>query len=751
MRRRTLVLYGILLLVRLFFAQQPSYIHPDELFQGADAVVADIFRHGQSSTLTWEFTSKQPVRSIGPIYLFLSPALYLLRAVRPLAIPQEIITILRIQQFFYSFGIDALIYLLSNTRRKRIGQRTMANVLLFASSYTAWTYHTHTFSNGWETLLVLLTFYLHLEQHGLVAQLLRGVVLALGVFTRPSFVFFVAPLYLIPLLDPLRLIAGVGLSNSPQQSRVGAVVSLMLTAATALGSSILLLMADTAYYKNAAPFVLPARLSHWPGVTSLQAHLPSIVLTPFNNVVYNTNAENLALHGTHPWYMSIVNLGVLMGPAIFVRWNLKRHILLAISAGLGVFCLSWVPHQEARFLLPATALAFTSLDLGQEELIAEERTEVVEIKGPDAFAAMVAETTIIKPARGLSRRFLFAWVTFNLLAGVLFGALHQRGVISASFDIARMQQEASKSNAPAVPMTTVPAATPIADASHTQKAKPGSSAAAKNKKTAIASASQAAFYKTYPAPAFLLGRDVTPKHLRGCSERCTNPGAALNKDSLEAASYLVVPAAFVTGSSSSNDAQRATTQFLRSIYVEVARYPGHLDLDNLDLTLLPAWREYSNALSAWVASRKDEILFWQRPTIPVSDKSEATPSKQSATPVVPAQKMTHDVVADEPAAVPSVAPAVEAQSTPSPNVSATAQDAWSWPFKRVVVAQIASDASRDDSWLAPINLTSKFVQDAIASQGLVLLKSRHPVRSAREIDTAGAARRRVPDPDWRMM
>ncbi|KFZ23516.1 hypothetical protein V502_02009 [Pseudogymnoascus sp. VKM F-4520 (FW-2644)] len=58
--------YLLLALVRLYFALSPSYLHPDENFQGPEVIAGQIFSYPVK--LTWEFTSDNPIRSVFPLW-----------------------------------------------------------------------------------------------------------------------------------------------------------------------------------------------------------------------------------------------------------------------------------------------------------------------------------------------------------------------------------------------------------------------------------------------------------------------------------------------------------------------------------------------------------------------------------------------------------------------------------------------------------------------------------------------------------
>ncbi|EGR52265.1 glycosyltransferase family 22 [Trichoderma reesei QM6a] len=339
MWRRT---YLLLVLVRLWFALSPSYLHPDENFQGPEVIAGQIFSYPVRHT--WEFTSENPIRSVFPLWPVYGLPMLLLQwlwvgngqdgQVPPIAV----FWTLRFFMFLLSFVLEywALQEQITSTRHRPIA------VLLVASSYVTWTFQTHTFSNSVETLAVLWSL------------VLIGRITSPHVMTRRKATDFPRPLSLAAL-----------------------VLAALVTACTAIA-------VDTAFYT--------------PGTVTWSDLITHPVITPLNNLVYNSSPENLALHGLHPWYQHLVaNLPQLIGPAVALMF-LRPYVSLRLwSAISGIAALSFVQHQEARFLLPAVPLILSSLKLPRSQT--------------------------------LRRLWIAIWVVFNLLLGVLMGTYHQGGII----------------------------------------------------------------------------------------------------------------------------------------------------------------------------------------------------------------------------------------------------------------------------------------------------------------------------------
>ncbi|KAK5121880.1 hypothetical protein LTR85_004451 [Meristemomyces frigidus] len=370
-------LYLFLVLVRLYFATVPSYIHPDEHFQGPEIITGAIF--GWPSYKTWEFTSEHPIRSTFPIWLIYGPPLTLLKwiseGVGYEVSPMAVFYVLRILMFTLSFVLeDWALHELLPVKRERV-----TALMLVASSYVTWTFQMHSFSNSIETLIVLWCLVLmrrmqddseHTQFRLCVALAFLGV---LGVFNRITFPAFLVPAA-VELLPQLK----VKPWRAPAILLAGGLTALVAVAM------------DTEHYTGKQ--------------LRFRELFSTAVITPWNNMAYNLDSANLAQHGLHPfWQHFVANLPQLTGPALPLLIFSSRKNMLFWSGITGVAILSCFRHQEPRFLLPAVPLVLSSIDL---------------------------------PKR-LSRIWIYVWLAFNVLAAIIFGAYHQAGVIPVQTWIAQ--------------------------------------------------------------------------------------------------------------------------------------------------------------------------------------------------------------------------------------------------------------------------------------------------------------------------
>ncbi|ERF70072.1 hypothetical protein EPUS_00259 [Endocarpon pusillum Z07020] len=425
--------YLLLLLVRIYFAISPSYLHPDENFQGPEVIADELFLY--PSNRTWEWTSNYPIRSVFPLWPVYGIPMTLLKWVwaqddQQNLSPKAIYYLLRVVMFILSFVLeDWAIYELVHAPRHR-----RQAVILVASSYVTWTYQSHTFSNSIETLLVTWSLVLierivrEKNSSSMLTCSILSLIIVFGIFNRITFPAFI----LIP-----------GLQLLPHF--LARPFSFLVTVASAVVFTCLAIGTDTAFFR--------LRDLNTSSTTFFRTLVTNPVITPWNNIRYNTQTSNLALHGLHPRYQHfLVNLPQLLGPAlILLLTSLPALSLLnlrlrfsnpcLLSAITGTAFLSIFPHQEPRFLLPCVPLLLTCIHL---------------------------------PTSSRGRKWFWSsWLVFNILLGILMGVYHQGGVIPAQLQVPDLLRSSISSPPPTNTTAMIPATI--------------------------------FWWKTYPPPTYLLG------------------------------------------------------------------------------------------------------------------------------------------------------------------------------------------------------------------------------------------------------
>ncbi|KAL1915237.1 uncharacterized protein VTP21DRAFT_7513 [Calcarisporiella thermophila] len=394
--------YFGLVVARAFLALLPGYIHPDEFFQSPEIAAGDIF--GYQTLRPWEFDEGSPSRSIVPVYATTGLSFYLLKCI---AGGFESITgldmvntwTLFIAQRMVCFVLSLLIdYCLYSLASRETNLDPYSLLALFASSYPIYTFLMRPFSNSLETVLLMLAVYALCKataESKVVGRwsFVLGAFLVLGVFTRITFLGFGAPVgvaYLLIFSRPFYSPPSAAHLSSKSLWALFHFISGVLTAA------LFCIAADSLYYHG-------------------------VHMAPLNNLLYNAATENLEQHGLHPRYLHIlVNTPLLFGPGAILafihlvkalrwgRWaagSLFRTVLY-YSSVMGTLVLSLFPHQEARFLLPLTL----SIPLS-------------------SLASPVVH----------SRKFKLTWFLFNGLLLLVYGVLHQAGLVPM---MATLQREA---------------------------------------------------------------------------------------------------------------------------------------------------------------------------------------------------------------------------------------------------------------------------------------------------------------------
>ncbi|KAL2426500.1 GPI mannosyltransferase 4 [Exophiala dermatitidis] len=389
------LVYLFLFFVRIYFALSPSYLHPDEIFQGPEPIAGYTFSYPTQHT--WEWTSSHPIRSVFPLWPLYGLPMVLLKWIGAqdedgLVSPAAIYYTLRLVMFMLSFVLEdwAVHDLVRSPRHRKQA------VLLVTSSYVTWTFQNHTFSNSVETLLVLWSLIVlerivsENKRSAIASSVVLGFLVVFGTFNRITF-----PAFLV--IPGIQLLPHFW--NRP--------FCFLAMALSGLFWTLIAVIVDTAYFSG------PAATKSFGALYHHVRHAP--VLTPLNNLLYNTQAANLAQHGIHPHYQHLVaNLPQLLGPALVVliasAYPFNLRILKTMlsntrlsSALTGTLVLSIIPHQEPRFLLPTVPLLLSCIRLPTSQ-----------------------------KWRGI---FLISWAAFNIALATLMGVYHQGGVIPMQLDV----------------------------------------------------------------------------------------------------------------------------------------------------------------------------------------------------------------------------------------------------------------------------------------------------------------------------
>ncbi|RXG69313.1 60S ribosomal protein L37 [Armadillidium vulgare] len=396
----------------------------------------------------WEYSSASPIRSV-VFSGFVSLPYLLLRYVSPIIkyiygidimTPKVLIIAPRLFMTLLSFICDFCVFKIASLSYVRPWQC----VEVFAGSYIMLVYSTRTFSNSIELVLYSLLLWRvclsmvdsckiirrenvlqdlyetaetmkekvkiaryksKLPPYNYVDSFFISVIITFGFFVRPTFTIY----SFIPLSYWLqRGVITRELDFSYFNWRCISLVPGILV------TFVVCMLTDSFYYNT-----LTLKELLLGNVT-----VASFTITPLNFLLYNAKADNLAEHGYHPYFLHIaVNIPLLHGVLgliglwsvskyfshfIFRRMTAKPKIysmatMLLASFIVPVFALSFIPHQEPRFLLP-TLLPLVLLHSDKISIYA-------------------------LPKFRFTKHFIFLlWQSWNIVCVVFFGFLHQGGV-----------------------------------------------------------------------------------------------------------------------------------------------------------------------------------------------------------------------------------------------------------------------------------------------------------------------------------
>lgn len=422
-----------------------GFLHPDEFFQSSEVVAGDVLEF-KGTVRAWEFDPQSPNRSILPPFILTGIPFLFLRFLSLHHHPYFVLIAPRVFITALSFLMDFAVFsMLSSTKStsssstsppSSSAKSNKANTVwqmmcCFAASWVVLVFHTRSFSNTSESIVLSLALAVSTGTFPLPTFLQRCTCFAclcvLGFFIRFTFLIFAFPLALLMLfIECTALFHSLSSSSS-----------------SLLNQSLLIIrhVVPTILFAGFVGFLLFANIV---AIDSL--YFGHFTIAPINNLIYNLNPDNLALHGLHPFYLhAMVNMPLLFGPLsllVFIdcasiiselfraaRRNQLTAALTKSKASItcvacvscivfSLLVLSRAPHQEARFLLPL----FSPLVI----LFACRRAHMLG-----------------------SRRYLALWVGFNIAMLLFFGFSHQAGIAPAlawAHDEAVAQQHAMPNN-----------------------------------------------------------------------------------------------------------------------------------------------------------------------------------------------------------------------------------------------------------------------------------------------------------------
>ncbi|XP_030312193.1 GPI mannosyltransferase 4 [Calypte anna] len=417
---------------------QAGYLHPDEFFQSPEVMAGDILN--LQVYYPWEFLSSSPCRTVVFPLMTSGVTYWVIKSLQELDMCSSCInsyTLLvspRILFTIFSFILDYSVY--------RVAPFWEADpwkaLVLLAGSYVTLVFYTRTFTNTLEGLLFALLMVLisPRKSNGSLVEPtsspLIGIITTAGFFNRPTFLAFA----LMPLLY------WTGFIVDSQKSIKTVMNHFLKLVLCACFTATVFITADTFYFTSMSlDNIYSIKKS---SVLDVLGQLnEKIVITPFNFLRYNFNPNNLALHGSHPRVTHFAVNGIMLFGILHV---------LAICAGFKmlkkyIHQLIWVkPHCHGSSGLSVhsegnpTLLLFYLVPLGFLSLFSHQE--------PRFLIPLILPLVLFSTSQNRAVKWKHVIIFFNVLGALLFGCLHQGGLIPCLFQLEQLVHSPESSNHP---------------------------------------------------------------------------------------------------------------------------------------------------------------------------------------------------------------------------------------------------------------------------------------------------------------
>uniref|UniRef100_UPI00398E8486 GPI mannosyltransferase 4-like n=1 Tax=Pristiophorus japonicus TaxID=55135 RepID=UPI00398E8486 len=414
---------------------QTGYIHPDEFFQSPEVMAGDILN--LKTFRTWEFNTSYPSRSVLFPLVTTGFSFTVLKALHNSGLFGSIITSYSLL-VFPRFYLTCLSFILDCCVHRLVclwGADPWNALTLLSGSHVMLVFYTRTFSNVIEAALfaLLLLFVAEDTNRSNVAPYpgrkerrnnkhLIGIVLISGFFNRPTFIGYA----LVPMLLWLSRDQNGTFQFSLRtifKNSFGILSSMIAT-------SFLFIVTDALYFGSLLSerdWLLKEGETVYKLIVNIYQHL---VLTPVNLILYNLDRKSLIAHGSHPWFTHLTLNGLLLFGGLHLA-----AVVTGVKTVVGKFACkaschtSRSDHVEKK--LPAQLQAPTQFT---EYLLLVYFTPIVILslfshQEPRYISPLIVPLVILSAPKCEMLRWKVVIVLFNVLGSVLFGCLHQGGLI----------------------------------------------------------------------------------------------------------------------------------------------------------------------------------------------------------------------------------------------------------------------------------------------------------------------------------
>ena len=457
----------------------PSYIHADEFFQNQEVMASTVL--GVDAVRPWEWDEGTAARSVlmpatvsGAVFMVLR---YVAHHTGINAILSGYVLLFapRLVMVALSLLIDGVVLAVCDSPSYRGKLSAVSASLFLSTSWVMVVFSARPFSNTCEALVLAAAIgILLLCDPGPTRAIFLGLTLAVGTFTRFTFIAFFFPIGLALLAqeDFREHVRWIGRSRSTGKLLSETVSHDREDKKQAAGRLIFSERARTAF--NVLSYgALGGVLGTAPCVLFDSVYYNHLTITPLNNALYNMQTKNLAEHGIHPrWLHALVNMPLLFGPATLVAYVKAVFCMRRLSCGQksvrssprnrsiaglrdlhsqpfvekralsgtidieelcigcivsGIGMLSIAPHQEPRFLVPLLVpIALISSSVGPRWRNYLRNGGIQAKHGKDISSA---DRSCFNAVRRQGTRRFIIWLVFNAALTIFFGVLHQGGLL----------------------------------------------------------------------------------------------------------------------------------------------------------------------------------------------------------------------------------------------------------------------------------------------------------------------------------
>ncbi|XP_069753346.1 GPI mannosyltransferase 4-like [Narcine bancroftii] len=416
-------------------APQTGYIHPDEFFQSPEIMAGDILN--LKTFRTWEFNTSYPSRSVLFPLVTAGFSFTVLKALNNSELFGNIInsyTLLVFPRFYLtclSFILDYSVYHLAG-----LWNADPWNALtLLSGSHVMLVFYTRTFSNSIEAVLfalLLLLVGMDTKQANVGAdtgkkgrwnsKYLIGIILASGVFNRPTFISYsLVPMFLWLSCDQK------GTFQFSLKLIITNCISILISVIT---TSFLFIVTDALYFGSLLSkrdWLLNNEITVYQHIVNISQHL---VLTPVNLILYNLDQKSLVAHGSHPWFTHLtLNSFLLFGSLHFSALVAGTKIMVSNFACKATSCNSTKKRSEKKLSAPLSSTSHFDMYLFLVYLIPIFVLSLFKHQEPRYISPLIVPLVILSAPKYKLFRWKVIIVLFNILGSLLFGWLHQGGLI----------------------------------------------------------------------------------------------------------------------------------------------------------------------------------------------------------------------------------------------------------------------------------------------------------------------------------